>query len=259
MIRKILRIVISVLSCIFLIWFILPVGYGIVNPGNILGVILCGILLFKFAFPNKYCLFDKLMKNNKITKALWSTGKICFTLFCIYAVTISSLMVFASLAPIKENSTAIVLGAQVKYGRPSVLLQQRINAAFDYLNENKNAKAVVTGGQGSDEALSEGQCMYDTLVDMGIDKESIFIEEKAENTQENIKYSYDIIEKENLNKSLAIVTDSYHQLRARLIANKQNINSDIGAINTENTFIGYITYPTYFVREWIAIPVELLK
>ena len=64
-----------------------------------------------------------------------------------------------------------------------------------YLNENKNAKAVVTGGQGSDEAISEGQCMYDTLVGMGIDKDRIFIEDKAENTQQNIKYSYDIIEK----------------------------------------------------------------
>ena len=168
-------------------------------------------------------------------------------------------MIFAVNAPVNEESTAVVLGAQVKYGRPSVLLQQRINAAYNYLNENKNAKAVVTGGQGSDETISEGQCMYDTLVGMGIDKDRIFIEDKAENTQQNIKYSYDIIEKEDLNKNLAIVTDSYHQLRARLIANKQNINSDIGAINTENTFIGYITYPTYFVREWIAIPVELLK
>ncbi|MDD6848387.1 MAG: YdcF family protein [Oscillospiraceae bacterium] len=199
------------------------------------------------------------LSGNKITKVLLNTGKVCFSLFCIYAVIISGLMIFAVNAPVNEESTAVVLGAQVKYGRPSVLLQQRINAAYNYLNENKNAKAVVTGGQGSDETISEGQCMYDTLVGMGIYKDRIFIEDKAENTQQNIKYSYDIIEKENLNKSLAIVTDSYHQLRARLIANKQNINSDIGAINTENTFIGYITYPTYFVREWIAIPVELLK
>lgn len=259
MARKTVRILISAVLYIFLIWFILPVGFGVLNPGNILGIILCGILLIKFSFPKIYSMINCFLSGNKITKVLWNTGKVCFSLFCIYAVIISGLMIFAVNAPVNEESTAVVLGAQVKYGRPSVLLQQRINAAYNYLNENKNAKAVVTGGQGSDETISEGQCMYDTLVGMGIDKDRILIEDKAENTQQNIKYSYDIIEKENLNKSLAIVTDSYHQLRARLIANKQNINSDIGAINTENTFIGYITYPTYFVREWIAIPVELLK
>lgn len=259
MVRKTARIVISSVLYIFLIWFILPVGFGVLNPGNILGVILCVLLLVKFSFPKIYCMINRFFTENKITKVLWDTGKICFSLFCIYAVIISGLMIFACNAPVNKSSTAVVLGAQVKNGRPSVLLQQRINAAYDYLNKNKNANAVVTGGQGSDEALSEGQCMYDALVYMGIDKRSIYIEDKAENTQQNIKYSYEIIEKENLNKNLAIVTDSYHQLRARLIANKQNIHSDIGAINTENTFIGYITYPTYFVREWIAIPVELLK
>ena len=52
-----------------------------------------------------------------------------------------------------ENSTAIVLGAQVKPWGPSVILRGRIDAAKSYLDDSPNANAVLSGGQGSDEIM----------------------------------------------------------------------------------------------------------
>lgn len=259
MLGKILRIFVTVLAIIFLIWFIIPMNYRVINPGNILGILICIYLIFRFGTSGLYSKLKDRFKANKVTKALWNIHNIFVTAFAVYAVIISGIMVFYASLPPAKGSTAVVLGAQVKNGVASAPLMQRIRAGESYLNENPESAAVVTGGQGEDEAMSEGLCIYQYMTEDGIEKRRIYIEDKAENTYENIKFSYEIVEKNNLNKNLAIVTDSYHQLRARIIAEKQNINTSIGAVNAQNNRIGLYNYPTFFVREWIAIPVELLK
>ncbi len=257
--KRILRIIVTFIASIFLIWFIAPIYWKIINPGNILGMLICLYFIFRCGFHKKYMKLRRFFRRKKFTKLLWNTVNICLCVFGTYAVAVSGLMLyFSSTAPV-ENSTAIVLGAQVQNGKASILLMQRIETGEKYLESNKKAPAVVTGGQGSDEAVSEAKCMYDNMVAHGIKPERIYMENKATNTYENIMFSYEIIKENGLNKNLAIVTDSYHQLRARLIARKQNINTKIGAINTHNNTVGLINYPTFFVREWIAIPVEFLK
>ena len=52
---------------------------------------------------------------------------------------------------------------------PSRVLQYRLDAAYDYLVENPDTKVIVSGGQGSDEMISEAQGMYDYLAGRGID------------------------------------------------------------------------------------------
>lgn len=257
--KRFLRIPATAVSVIFLLWFLTPLCYGIINPGNLLGIVICLYLIFWCGFNRSYKRLKKRLCRRKVLRVLWKVFNICMTLFALYAVTISGLMAYSAAVPPKESSTAVVLGAQVKPYGPSVLLRQRINAAEGWLKDNPTAAAVVTGGKGSDEIMSEAQCMYECMTEDGVDKRRIYKEDKAKNTQQNIAYSYDIIEKNNLNKSLAVVTDSYHQLRARLIAKKQGISTPIGAVNTTNGFVGIVSYPTFFVREWIAIPAELLK
>jgi uncharacterized SAM-binding protein YcdF (DUF218 family) len=258
--KKILKIAITIIAIIFLVWFIAPIIlYRVINPGNVLGILICLYFIFRFGFCKSYRKVRSAFHSKKITKLIWNVANLCMVLFAVYAVGISGLMVYYSTIPPVEGSTAVVLGAQVRNGKASALLQQRIDAGEQYLNSNKNSVAVVTGGQGDDEAMSEAKCMYDNMTADGIKSDRIYMEDKAWNTYENIKFSYNIIKENNLNKNLAIVTDSYHQLRARLIAYKQNINTKIGAVNTHNNKIGIINYPTYFVREWIAVPVELLK
>ncbi len=183
----------------------------------------------------------------------------CATVFIVYAVTVSAIMAYAALCPAPSGATAVVLGAQVKPWGPSVNLQQRIDAAEKYLRSNPKSKAVLSGGKGDDEHISEAECMYEELTSSGIPADRLYMDDKSKNTKQNIANSFKIIKDENINESLAIVTDSFHQLRARLIVRKQGIRNPIGAVNAQNGKVGIINYPTFFVREWIAIPVELLK
>lgn len=259
--KKVLRIITTIIAIMFLIIFILPISSGILNIGNIFGIILCSYLIIWCGFNRQYRKIKEKLCKFKGIKILWKIYNICVVIFTLYLVVVSVFMITSSTIKPKENATAIVLGAKVNPNGASVILKQRIDAVENYLNENPSTYAVVTGGQGPDEPISEAQCMKENLLNNNINDGRVLIEDKATNTYENIKYSYKIIQDNNLEKSLAITTDSYHQFRARLIARKMGIKSEIGAINsnTMSSKIATICYPTYFVREWFAIPVEILK
>ena len=164
-------------------------------------------------------------------------------------------MIYCACKSPAENATAVVLGAQVKPWGPSAVLSGRISGAKRYLENNPESVAVLSGGQGEDEHISEAQCMYETLTDKGIESDRLYLEDNSTNTTENIKYSMQVIEENNLNSEIAIATDSYHQLRAQIIARQQGVEGDVGAINSDTSFV-YI--PTFAVREWFALPYQVL-
>ncbi len=112
----------------------------------------------------------------------------------------------------------IVLGAQMKHNGPSKALRYRLDEAARYLEENPDAKVIVSGGQGSDEHISEAQGMYDYLISVGIDGERIIKEDKSRNTFENLTFSTQYLNKEK--DSVAIVTNNFHVFRATGIARK---------------------------------------
>ena len=50
-----------------------------------------------------------------------------------------------------ENAVVLVLGAKVFENRLSTTLQNRVQAAADYLRAHPEAVCITTGGQGRDE------------------------------------------------------------------------------------------------------------
>ncbi len=251
----ILRILFTIASLGFLALFVGPmITNRIINIGNISGAVLCVWVLCVAVKPIHMAIKNAFSKF-KLTRFIFRFVNACFILFAVYGCVVTSAMIyFAVQAPV-EGSTAVVLGAQVKQSGPSQILRERINAAEKFLNENENSVAVLSGGQGYDEPTSEAQCMYDTMVADGISADRLYMESNSTNTKENLEYSMQVIESNNLSTDLTIITDGFHQLRANLIAVQLDIEGDIGA-QSADTFFYYV--PTYAVREWFAIPNQLL-
>lgn len=255
--KSIIRMVLAVISAGLFLWFLLPMAKRIICVGNVVGVLFTAFVFCRCVF---YKYFQKLKEKwlmGGFKMVLYRIIQVCIALFLVYGVVISGLMAFFTLQKPEPNSTIITLGAMVRPdGSPSGSLNRRVQACYEYLVENENSKAVLSGGQGSNEPMSEAQCMYDILVKKGISKDRLFIEDKSTNTDSNLINSYKIIEKNNLSENIAIATDGYHQLRARIIANRQGKSGKVGAVNAKPIRSVIVTY---WVREWFAIPVELLK
>ena len=114
----------------------------------------------------------------------------------------------------------IVLGAGINGMSPSLSLQERLEAALDYLNTYPDSIAIVSGSQGPDEPMPEAQVMYTWLVNHGVAPERVIQETEADNTRQNLENSFAIMEQNGSNPAdgVAIVTSEYHLYRAKLMA-----------------------------------------
>lgn len=122
--------------------------------------------------------------------------------------------------PDEHVSYMVVLGAKVNKTGPSVSLLDRIHGTYTYLDLHPQTIAVLSGGQGTDEPITEAECMYQALVDMGIEPERLWLEDKATSTWENLKFSLDLIEAETGTRphKIGVLSSEYHLFRASLFA-----------------------------------------
>lgn len=146
----------------------------------------------------------------------------------------------------------IVLGAAIYGEAPSLAMVERCDAAIEYLNENPDCVAIVSGGQGSDEVVPEAEIMRRLLVNGGISESRIRVEDKSFSTYENIKFSTEkYIEPDAI---LAVCTSEYHIYRAKLIGRELGVSLIGVPANT-----GHISVRcNYFIREAFGVTYQWL-
>ena len=112
----------------------------------------------------------------------------------------------------------IVLGAHVNGTRMTLALLERTRRALLYLEENPGTRAVLSGGRGDGERISEAEAMYRYLTEHGIDGRRLLKEERSTNTKENLDFSLELIG--STEPSIGIVTNNFHVWRGAAIARK---------------------------------------
>ncbi len=187
-------------------------------------------------------------KKHKIFRFLYWGIFTIIGLIATLVVIESSLMIHAAGKKPEPEATVLVLGCRVYGERPSLSLQERLEAAYAYLSEHPDADCVLSGGKGNDENISEAECMYRYLVSKGIEPERLYKEEQSTTTRENLFYSKQLMEEEGLNTSIAIVTSEYHEYRAGLLAKEFGIT--YGAVPGKTAIW---LFPTCYVRELYGI------
>lgn len=141
----------------------------------------------------------------------------------------------------------VVLGAQVG----SENLSERIDRAYEYLCSHPDAVAIVSGGRGSDEPVSEARAMFDALTAKGIPEERIRMEEQATSTWENLKFSLDILAREDgvRPQTLGVISNEYHLCRAALHGARHGLTVEAIPAKTADP----IRFINYFIREIAGI------
>lgn len=245
-----LRVFFILISIVGIFIFFLPMTIGIINIGNVFGTS-CSVLLLLFTVYNRRisAFLGKLNENRAGSITLRIMG-IVILLGVLYCLIISILMLHSAYKKPKETPQAvIVLGCKVRGTKPSRMLGNRIQAAYDALQTYPDMVAVVSGGKGSDEDITEAECMRNELMKKGIDASRIIMEDKSTSTSENLRFSRAILEKNGLNGSLLIATDAYHEMRAQYLAKKENLSPCAPAAAASSPLL----VPTYWIREWFGL------
>lgn len=165
----------------------------------------------------------------------------------VFLVVEGILIVHAKMQPQPGAEYVIVLGARVDGTRIMRNLQNRLDAAIDYLEENPDAVIIVSGGRGRGEDITEADAMGRYLEEHGVGKEKILRETRSKNTDQNLSYSAELMDSKE--SRVVIVTSDFHIYRAKKIATKQGY-TQVSGIGAETTAF---TVPNNFVREAVAV------
>ena len=164
-------------------------------------------------------------------------------------------------APPKEAdapvSAVIVLGAGVNGETPSLTLRTRIDAAADYLRAHPDLPAILSGGQGEGEDITEAECMRRALVSRSIEESRLYLEERSTSTRENFAYSKEILASLLPGGSVdsvcvAVVTSDFHLFRASLFAQPELCIIGVPAHFPPALYYRALTV-NYYVREAFAL------
>ena len=155
--------------------------------------------------------------------------------------------------PEYNKDYVIILGSKIKdNGELTPLLKGRADRALLFgknqkMSTNKDVIYVPSGGQGSNEIIPEAEAIKNYLIEEGIDRNKILVENKSTNTVENIRFSKKLIEKEKKNAKVAFSTTNYHVFRSGVIANNEGLDCE-GMGNTTKWYF----YTNALIREFIA-------
>ncbi len=114
----------------------------------------------------------------------------------------------------------VVLGVAQYDGRPSPQLQARLDHALALWQEGLSPLVITTGGNQPGDRFTEAEASANYLINrLGIDDQwaEILQENSGSTTRESLIAVRNIMQDRGLH-SVLIVTDPYHSLRSRLIA-----------------------------------------
>lgn len=230
--------------------FLAPVFTGIINIGNTAGMAVCAALFFLTMFWNRFFGF---FRSSGLVRGISITIAVLAAAFLILTAVVSAKMLSAMNSPPKGNTTIIVLGCKVRGESPSLMLRKRIMAACEYLSENPEAVCIASGGQGSDELISEAECIKRVLVENGISSDRIILEDRSTSTDENIRFSMEKMRENGLSGSVTIVSSEYHLLRASMIGSKYGLE-----VFTLPSGTAVWLLPTYWFREIFGVTYQFI-
>ena len=237
----------SLFICISNIVLLMREGFRL---HNFLGFIFLGIYLIItnilwYRFSNVSLELTPLLKFVRLF--------LCYFECTILAIWIMGYAVLQIKADY-DKDYVIILGCSIsRKGKLRPLIKGRVNRAIHFVweqewNSEKTAMYVPSGGQGSDEPMSEGSAMEMYLISHGAEENEVFPEKRSKNTRENISFSRKIIDEMKENARIAIVTTNYHVLRSGMIARSEKIDAQMIGSGTKWYF-----WPNAFFRETVAI------
>lgn len=129
----------------------------------------------------------------------------------------------------RQSDAIVVLGAAQYDGRPSPQLAARLDHALTLFEQGVASTVVVTGGKLPGDRFTEAEASQDYLVDLGVPAEAIVLENLGSTTYESLAAVVDLLDDdadgEDGGADVVLVTDPYHALRSRLIADEVGLDA----------------------------------
>jgi uncharacterized SAM-binding protein YcdF (DUF218 family) len=145
----------------------------------------------------------------------------------------------------------IVLGAAQYDGRPSPVLQDRLDHALALYQAGLADQIVLTGGRQEGDRFTEATAGYNYLRDQGVPDEDLMKEVDGTSTWESLRASARFLIDRDLTE-VVLVTDDYHAYRVEAIAEDIGLDATVSPTDSRLTGTGQLRQ---LMRETAAVAI----
>ena len=199
-------------------------------------------------------------RGHTIAKILRHTAHVLIACFLISLIIIESIIISNSKTTAKQSDCIFVLGCGLRGDELTLMGKARAGSAVDYMRANPECKAILCGGQGNGETVTEAQALYDYMTKAGIDPKRLFKEERSTDTKQNIIYAKQIAQVNGYNPptdKFAVITNDFHLYRSVIICKKAGFNN-VEKINAPTPNLPFLRTCMY-LREYFSLMLEFLN
>lgn len=154
--------------------------------------------------------------------ALTIVGWFVFCALVVWSGTVALILAAGMRPVIREADAILVLGAAQYNGRPSPVFRARLDHAIALYKRQLAPQIVFTGGVGVGDTLSEGEVARRYALKNGVPESAILVERRGVTSAESITAAAALLRERGLTTVL-VVSDSYHMLRADLLARRAGL------------------------------------
>lgn len=169
------------------------------------------------------------------------------------------LVLYAGSRPaVRPADVILVLGAAQYNGRPSPVLQARLDHAIGLWRERLAPRLLFTGGVGQGDTVSEGEVARRYAVSQGVPDSVILVEREGQTSAQSVAAAAGLMRDRGLRRAL-LVSDSYHMLRLELLARRAGIQPYRAPTPESPIDRDRPTHRRYVLRESLLLPAEALR
>ncbi len=129
----------------------------------------------------------------------------------------------------------VVLGAAQYDGKPSPVLQARLDHAFDLWDEGRSPEIVLTGSKRTGDRFTEAYAGFQYLRGRGVPESDMVIVDDGTSTWESLAASERVLRNEGA-KHVVLVSDRYHSARLLGVADDVGLEAEVSPTDGQPTF-----------------------
>lgn len=182
----------------------------------------------------------------------WILGLAAVFLF-VCGMLILSVALFTGRDEARPADAIAVLGAAQYDGRPSPVLQARLDHALDLYRRGTAARLIMTGGVGPGDTVSEADVARRYAERKGVPPSAILVERAGLSSHQSMAAVAALMRRHDL-ESVVLVSDPFHMLRLRLLAARNGIRAYSSPTRSSPITRGTPEEWRHVVREGLILP-----
>ncbi len=151
-------------------------------------------------------------------------GRVLVLLVVAWGLLVAAVLIVGNLDSARPVDAIVVLGAAQYAGRPSPVLEARLDHAVSLYRDRVAKTIVFTGGRKSGDISSEAATSARYARRKGVPQSAIILEDESRSTTEQM-HAVARIARARKMKSVVLVSDRFHMLRLLLTAWKLDMKA----------------------------------